>query len=168
MGQSGTMQAFHERLHAPVSWWLGAVIFAIVCGWLILVATTLSAGLVTMIVVGAAALIGIAAYGRVTVAVDGSSFHAGSAVLPRRYVGEVTVIDTTQWRHYLGPAADARAYVLSRPYLQSGVMVEVTDPRDPAPYWLVSSRRPQEITDALTKANLDDGKDSSGEGEENS
>jgi len=167
------MHAFQERLHAPVSWWLGAVIFAIACGWVILVATTLSAGLVTMIVVGAATLIGIALYGRVTVAVDESSFHAGSAVLPRRYVGEVTVIDTAEWRHYMGPSADARAYVLSRPYLQRGVMVEVTDPSDPAPYWLVSSRRPQDITDALTATTFDDetfddGKDSSGEGEENS
>jgi hypothetical protein len=30
--------------------------------------------------------------------------------------------------------------------------VPVLDPRDPAPYWLVSSRRPVELAEALRRA----------------
>jgi hypothetical protein len=30
--------------------------------------------------------------------------------------------------------------------------VTVTDPADPAPYWLVSTRRPAELADALASA----------------
>jgi hypothetical protein len=33
------------------------------------------------------------------------------------------------------------------------VRVEITDPADPAPYWLVSSRRPVELAEALSRAN---------------
>ena len=39
-----------------------------------------------------------------------------------------------------GVDADARAYLLLRPYLKRAVRVEITDPADPAPYWLVSTR----------------------------
>ncbi len=48
-----------------------------------------------------------------------------------------------------GPEADARAYLLLRPYLKRAVRVEITDPADPAPYWLVSSRRPEELARAV-------------------
>ena len=48
--------------------------------------------------------------------------------------------------------ADARAYLLLRPYLSRAVMVPVDDPADPTPYWLVSTRRPDELVAALDAA----------------
>jgi hypothetical protein len=48
-----------------------------------------------------------------------------------------------------GPEADARAYLLLRPYLKRAVKVEITDPADPAPYWLVGTRRPDQLASAL-------------------
>ena len=42
-----------------------------------------------------------------------------------------------------GPDADARAYLLLRPYLKRAVRVEITDPADPAPYWLVELAAPR-------------------------
>ena len=44
-----------------------------------------------------------------------------------------------------GRDADARAYLLLRPYLKRAVRVEITDPADPTPYWLVSTRHPDEL-----------------------
>ena len=38
-----------------------------------------------------------------------------------------------------------------RPYLKRAVRVEITDPADPAPYWLVSSRHPEELAQVLTR-----------------
>ena len=51
-----------------------------------------------------------------------------------------------------GRDADARAYLLLRPYLKRGVRIDLTDPSDPAPYWLISSRRPDGLAAALAKA----------------
>ena len=45
--------------------------------------------------------------------------------------------------------ADARAYLLLRPYLKRAVKVEITDRADPAPYWLISTRHPEELAQAL-------------------
>jgi hypothetical protein len=38
---------------------------------------------------------------------------------------------------------------LLRAYLKRSVRVEVTDPADPTPYWLVSSRHPEQLAKAL-------------------
>jgi len=51
-----------------------------------------------------------------------------------------------------GPELDARAYLCLRGWIAAGVRVPVLDPRDPAPYWLVSSRRPAELAEALRLA----------------
>ena len=44
-----------------------------------------------------------------------------------------------------GVDADARAYLLLRPYLKRAVQVDLADPADPTPYWLLqhaTSRNP--------------------------
>ena len=48
-----------------------------------------------------------------------------------------------------GRDADARAYLLLRPYLKRAVRVEINDPADPTPYWLVGTRRPEDLAEAL-------------------
>ena len=58
-------------------------------------------------------------------------------------------LDADRTRRVSGPEADARAYLLLRPYLRQSVRVEITDPADPAPYWLVSSRHPRALASAL-------------------
>ena len=66
-----------------------------------------------------------------------------------RWVGEVTALDRDAARELLGVGADVRAYLLMRPYLKQAVKVEITDPRDPTPYWVVASRHPRELAQAL-------------------
>ena len=85
---------------------------------------------------------------RITVA-DGV-FRAGRAHIEGRHLGAVEALDAEQTRRTAGPEADARAYLVLRPYLKRAVRVQITDPADPAPYWLVSSRRPEELAGALS------------------
>ena len=54
-------------------------------------------------------------------------------------------LDADATRRAAGVDADARAFLLLRPYLKRSVRVEITDPADPAPYWLVSTRHPDEL-----------------------
>ena len=58
-------------------------------------------------------------------------------------------LDADDVRRLAGVDADARAYLLLRPYLKRGVRIDIADPADPAPYWLVSCRRPEEIVTAV-------------------
>ena len=55
----------------------------------------------------------------------------------------------------LGVEADARAYLATRPYLKAAVKVPVSDPDDPAPYWLVGTRHPDRLAAALLEAPAD-------------
>ena len=72
----------------------------------------------------------------------------------------MTALDADGVRRQAGVDADARAFLLLRPYLKRGVRIDITDPADPAPYWLVGSRRPEELVEALTRlTGRDDGRD---------
>ena len=61
-------------------------------------------------------------------------------------------LDEEAARRAFGVEADARAYLVLRPYVRGAVRVHVLDPDDPAPYWLVSSRRPERLAQALAAA----------------
>lgn len=77
---------------------------------------------------------------------------AGRARIPVRFLGEGRVLDRDGVRIALGPGSDARDYVVLRSWLPGAVSVAVSDPADPTPRWLVSSRRPAELLAALEAA----------------
>jgi len=141
---------YRERLTAPLSWWIAAVGFAVVWGWVFLVATTWAIAIVVTVVLVAIGGYAVWRYGSVLVAVDPDGLHVGQAFVGPQHVGDATVLDRAAYRTQLGTGADARAYLMTRPYLDHGVLVTIDDPADPAPYWLVSSRHPDELAAALT------------------
>lgn len=83
--------------------------------------------------------------------VDGM-FTAGPARIPVTMLGRVDELTDTELRVAIGPGCDARAHLLIRGWIHSGVRVEITDPADPAPYWVLTTRRPAELADAINKA----------------
>ena len=141
---------YHERLGVPLRWWVqGTMLVASL--WLAVVVAT--PGEVAWVVTALAMLLmgaGLLAYGGVTVSVADGMFRAGRAHIEGRHLGVVEALDAEQTRRTAGREADARAYLVLRPYLKRAVKVEITDPADPTPYWLVSSRRPEDLAGALT------------------
>lgn len=149
MRQAGNVTTYNERLTAPISWWLSALAFGLVWGWILLVATTWTIAIVTAVVVSALCLYGVWRFGSLRLSVDGSGLHAGSALLDDKSLGDVEILHRAEYRARLGVGADARAYLVTRPYLDRGVLVHVNDAGDPTPYWLLSSRRPEALAAAL-------------------
>lgn len=145
---------FAERLSVPLRWWVqGTMLVATL--WLALVVAVPLA--VAWIVTGLALLVMFAlfvSYGAARISVEGEVLRAGRAHISTEHVGAVTPLDADAMRLQAGRDADARAYLLLRPYLKRGVKVDLTDPGDPAPYWLISSRRPERLAAALTRAGL--------------
>ncbi|TXL63206.1 DUF3093 domain-containing protein [Aeromicrobium terrae] len=149
MRQSGVVSTYRERLTAPASWWVTALVFGLVCGWIVLVATTWPIGIVAA-VVGTAVAAGLVwAYGSVAIIAGPDGLDVAGTRLPPEHLGTVVALDRRAFRDRLGPDADARAWLRTRPYVDGGILAEVTDPADPTPYWLVSCRRPQAVVDAL-------------------
>lgn len=139
---------FRERLSPGPGAWCGAL------GLGVIVAVALwplaaTASFVVGALVAAGTIVALVATAPV-VAVDDGELRAGRAHAPLDALGEVTALGTPEeMRAALGPDLDARAYVCLRAWARTGVRVEVTDPTDPTPYWLLSTRRPDELAAAL-------------------
>ncbi len=149
---SPAVPTYDERLRVPTRWWALATMFLATVLVAFLVATPAwVAFAVTGVLV---ALTGglFVGYGAARLSVRDGVFHAGRAQVPVRLVGEVTALDAEEARRLAGVEADARAYLLLRPYLRRAVRVDIVDPTDPTPYWLVASRRPRQLASALVSA----------------
>lgn len=97
----------------------------------------------------AALLVG---YGSARISVRDGVLTAGRARISTGFLGTATALDAEGTRLLAGRDADARAYLLLRPYLKESVRVDLTDPADPAPYWLLSTRRPARLVEAIESA----------------
>lgn len=141
---------YAERLHVPLRWWVqGTMLVASM--WLALVVALPEPAAWVLSGLLLAGMTGwFLQLGSVRVEVDAETLRAGRAQIPRGFLGEVTALDTEATRRLAGPEADARAYLLLRPYLKRSVRIEITDPRDPVPYWLIHSRAPDRLVAALT------------------
>jgi hypothetical protein len=148
---------YDERLHVPLRWWVQAVMF-LASVWLAFV-VALPAGVAWAAtgVLTAAVVALFLAYGAARVRVSDGVLHAGLAHIPVGLLASPEALDREATHRLAGREADVRAYLLLRPYTKRSVRVDVTDPADPAPYWLVSTRRPAELVDALVAAGVQDG-----------
>jgi hypothetical protein len=140
---------YSERLTAPVSWWLAAGGFAAVWGWILLVVTTWPIAIAVAVVVAAVSMTGVSRYGSLRISVGDDGLRVGRSHLDRPHIGAVEMLNRAAYRTRMGTGADARAYLVTRPYLDRGVLVTIEDDRDPTPYWLLSSRRPEALAAAL-------------------
>jgi hypothetical protein len=140
---------YDERLGVPLRWWVQGVMLVATL-WLALVVAVPAA--VAWVGSGVALALLVAlllSYGNARVSVEAGWFRAGRARIEGVHLGTVSALDPEETHRVAGPEADARAYLLLRPYLKRAVRVDVTDPADPAPYWLVSSRHPDELARAV-------------------
>ena len=88
-------------------------------------------------------------FGHAKVEVRDGELWAGEAHLPLAHIGEIRVVPATMKRKALGPGFDPAAYALTRSWIGPMVWIQLTDPADPTPYWLISTRSPEQLADAL-------------------
>lgn len=75
---------------------------------------------------------------------------AGRARIDRENIGEAHAFRGAEATLERGQRLDARAWLVIRGWVDPVVKVEIIDPSDPTPYWLVSSRRPDELITSLS------------------
>jgi hypothetical protein len=143
---------YDERLGVPLRWWALATMFLASMLLAFLVATPTWLAVLGTAVLVTVVLLLFVGYGAARVSVRDGVLTAGRARIPVRLTGEVEALDAEATHRLAGRDADARAYLLLRPYLRRAVRVGIDDPADPTPYWLVSTRRPDRLVVALTRA----------------
>lgn len=142
--------AYSERLHVPLRWWVQATML-LASLWLAFVVAMpawvawSATAVLLLLTFGLFAWVGSA-----RVAVRDGVLYAGPAHIPLDLLGPAEPLDAEETRRVHGVDADARAFLLTRPYLKRSVKVAVADPADRTPYWLVSTRHPHELAAALS------------------
>lgn len=146
----GSSARYGERLWLGPLGWVLVIAFGVVLGVALLpVDRTLA---LVVGVLGVAGGIVVAVLTTPRVEVSGGTLRAGSAHVPVRLLGPARELAGEELRVELGPSLDARAYLCLRGWLHHAVRVELHDPLDPTPYWVVSTRRPDRLLAALAAA----------------
>ena len=148
-GPGRANSVFRERLHA--SWWtwpLPLIIAVLLAAEVHMGHPGIRAWLPYLVLLPLAVLVPLL-LGRTKVEIVDGELRAGDARLPLRFVEDAETIDPGEKRRALGPNLDPAAFVLHRAWVRGAVRVWLDDEDDPTPYWILSTRRPQELVDAL-------------------
>ena len=73
----------------------------------------------------------------------------GQANLPHTVVSRSLAVPATAKRNAMGRQLDPAAFVVSHGWVPEMVMLVLDDPEDPTPYWLVASKRPEQLLAAF-------------------
>jgi hypothetical protein len=89
--------------------------------------------------------------GRARVRLVDGVLHAGKEELPVMQMTSVSALDRAETRLRLGPQADPAAHSVIRGWIGPSVMLRLANP-DPVPYWIVSTRHPDELAAAIKQS----------------
>lgn len=148
---------YDERLSVPLRWWAIGTMFLVsmLLAFLVSMPPALAFGCAAVLTAAVVAL--FIGYGSARVTVANGELVAGEARINVAWLTEPTALDTADTKRAAGVEADARAYLLLRPYLKRSIWVRLTDPDDPTPYWLISTRHPRLLAAAIERAKKDQG-----------
>jgi hypothetical protein len=141
---------YRERLW-PAPWLFISTALVIPASLLVFLPISVTAGVVVAIVLYAACVAALIAGGPVVEVADGE-FRAGRARLPLSIVGSVEGFSGDEARAERGQRLDARTWLLIRGWISPVVKIQILDERDSAPYWVVSTRRPDAVVAAISAA----------------
>lgn len=144
------MPDYRERLW-PTPWIYLASLLLIPASILVLAPVSMPAGVVTGIVLYLA-VVGTLSITAPVVEVADGRLRAGRAEIALEHTGEAVAADEDQARIERGTGLDARAFLVIRGWVRPVVRIPIVDPGDPTPYWLVSSRRPNELAAAINRS----------------
>ena len=145
-------KTFNERSPWPIWLWLLLLFLSASLALAVWAALGTRWGAITMLV----QLLGFIYLSQSTVLaveVTVDQLQVGRASIDRTFLGKIEVLSSEQMRQFRGPLADPAGYMALRFWIATGVKIEITDPNDPTPYWLVSSKKAQPLMAALLTNN---------------
>lgn len=83
------------------------------------------------------------------ITVSENELRIDKAHIERKYLGKVTVLDSDAMRLLRTRDADPAAYLAIKFWAAKGVKIDIADSRDTTPYWLITSKRGEELAASL-------------------
>lgn len=149
------MTAYSERLTPRVSVFLAAAVFGATLGLLGLafsVPATLAA--IVVLAVGLPLVLwAMSPVVKVTEAGDGPTgieLQCGRAHIDLHHLGQAEILSEDGLHDRIGIESSDRDFVCFSPWVKTGVLIENTDETDPITHWVVCTRHPGRLVEALT------------------
>lgn len=144
------MTIYRERLW-PAPWLFLSTALVIPASLLVFLPINIFVGIGSAIVLylGCLALL-LSAATKIEVTHD--EVIAGKASLPIGVIGSVYGARGAEATLERGQQLDARSFLVIRGWIDPVVRIELVDPNDPVPYWLISSRNPEAVSAAIVEA----------------
>ena len=86
-----------------------------------------------------------------TICIDRHELRIGAAHIELKYLDSVELLTPGQIKLLRTRDADPAAFPALTFWISKGVKITLKDPRDSTPYWLVSSRKSEELTNTLCR-----------------
>ena len=138
---------YRERLIPGIGTWLLAAGCVAMLSIAYGAALGAAAGWLCAAVAGAAA-VGIILATAPVITVDDAGLGVARARLPWHAVAGISSLDASET--VTARDTDARAFLALRPLIsRTSVRIDIDDPQDPHPYWLVTSRHPDRFISSL-------------------
>ena len=139
---------YRERLW-PAWWVFLATALVIPASLLVFLPISPTAGVISAVVLYGAIVVVLLATTPL-IEVDDRMLRVGRARIERSFLGAASGHSGADAVAERGTRLDARAYLVLRGWISDVARIELIDPSDPTPYWLVSTRRPEKLADALS------------------
>jgi hypothetical protein len=85
------------------------------------------------------------------ISINERELRIDKAHIELKYLGKITVLDSDAMRLLRTRDADPAAFLAIKFWASKGIKIEISDPRDSTPYWLVTSKRGEKLAALLTK-----------------
>jgi hypothetical protein len=145
------MVIFKEVLRPPI--WVLAFIYFLLLSLVIAIWAAFDNNVALVAFITATvAIIYIAIAMRSTITLEGEELRIDRAHIDIKYLGSATVLDSPAMRLLRTRDADPAAYLAIKFWMPKGIKITVVDPRDPTPYWLITSKRGEELAALLDKS----------------
>lgn len=149
MAENPNTVLYRERLAPGLGMWIACVgvgLASFLVGAPINIVAGVLAGILMFALVG-----GILFMTSPVIEVTPRLLRVGRAQIEREHVGRAYAFRGEDSRLATGPALDGRAFMCFRGWISSVIRIEITDPADPTPYWIASSRQPERIAEILNE-----------------
>jgi len=142
---------FQEKL--SWSWWLWC--FAIFMAASLSLAVWAAIGnqaALTISVIQIALLILAARQSSLTITVTKGWLLVGPAAIERAFIHNFKALEFKEYKRIRGVDADPASYLQIRFWVNSAIKIDLRDPKDKTPYWLISTNRANELAKLLNVA----------------
>lgn len=144
---SDTAVLYNEKLR-PNPWiWLVAAGLSS-AGILVFAPISLTAGFTAAVVLFVVIAV-LLVLSTPSITVTAKTLRVGRATIERQFVGAATAFRGKDATAERGTRLNGLAFMCIRGWIDPVVRIEITDPSDRTPYWLTSSRHPDELVAAL-------------------